>query len=77
MVNIATVSGRTAPQWVRIQRIGSSFRAFYSTNGSTWTQFGGNKTISMSTNAFIGQAVTSGTNASLCTGVFSGVIATP
>jgi hypothetical protein len=77
MVNIATVSGLSAPQWVRIQRVGSSFRAFYSANGSTWTQFGGSKTISMSTNALMGQAVTSGTNASLCSGVFSGVIATP
>ena len=77
MVNIATVSGRTAPQWVRMQRVGNSFRAFYSTNGSTWTQFGGSKTISMSTNAIMGQAVTSGTNASLCTGVFSGISATP
>jgi regulation of enolase protein 1 (concanavalin A-like superfamily) len=77
MVSIATVSGLTAPRWVRMQRVGNSFRAYYSANGSTWTQFGGNKTISMAANAYLGQAVTSGTNTSLCTGVFDNVVATP
>ena len=77
MVNIATVSGLTAPRWVRIQRVGNTFKAYHSPNGSTWTQFGGNKTISMATSAYLGQAVTSGTNSSLCTGVFSSVTATP
>jgi autotransporter-associated beta strand protein len=77
MVNIATASGITAPRWVRIQRVGNSFRAFHSANGSTWTQFGGNKTISMATSTYLGQAVTSGTNASLCTGTLSNVTATP
>ena len=77
MPSIATVTGLTAPRWVRIQRVGSSFRAYHSTNGTTWTQFGGNKTISMSTNAIMGQVVTSGNNSALATGVFSGVVATP
>ena len=77
MVSIATATGLTAPRWVRIQRVGNSFRAFHSANGSIWTQFGGNKTISMATNAYLGQAVTSGTNSALCTGVFSSVTATP
>jgi hypothetical protein len=77
MVSIATVSGLTAPRWVRMQRVGNSFRAYHSSNGSTWTQFGGNKTISMATGAFLGQAVTSGTNSSLCTGTLSNVFATP
>jgi hypothetical protein len=31
----------------------------------------------MATNAYLGQAVTSGTNAALCTGTFSNVTATP
>jgi autotransporter-associated beta strand protein len=77
MVSIATATGITAPRWVRIQRVGNSFRAFHSANGSTWTQFGGNKTISMATSAYLGQAVTSGTNSALSTGVFSSVTATP
>lgn len=77
MVSISTVTGITAPRWVRIQRVGNSFRGYHSTNGITWTQFGGNKTISMSTNAIMGQVVTSGTNTALATGVFSGVVATP
>lgn len=77
MVSIATATGLTAPRWVRLQRVGNSYRAYHSANGSTWTQFGGNKTISMATNAYIGQAVTSGTNSALSTGVFSSVTATP
>ncbi|MFM2296441.1 MAG: hypothetical protein RL117_148 [Verrucomicrobiota bacterium] len=77
MVNIATVSGLTVPRFVRMQRVGNSFRAYHSTNGTSWTQFGGSKTISMTTNALMGQVVTSGTNSSIGTGVFSGVIAKP
>jgi autotransporter-associated beta strand protein len=77
MPSIATVATLTAPQWVRIQRVGNSFKAYYSANGTTWTQFGGNKTISMATSAYMGQTVTSGTNSSLCTGVFSNVTAAP
>jgi autotransporter-associated beta strand protein len=77
MVSIATVSGLTAPYWVRLQRVGNSFRAFRSADGTNWTQFGGNKTISMSSNAYIGQAVTSGTNSATCTGVISNVSVTP
>jgi regulation of enolase protein 1 (concanavalin A-like superfamily) len=77
MPSIATATGLTAPRWVRMQRVGNSFRAYYSSNGTTWTQFGGNKTISMATSAYLGQAVTSGTNSSLCTGTFSNVTATP
>ncbi len=77
MVKIATAPGITAPRWVRIQRVGNSFRAFHSANGSNWTQFGGNKTISMSTSTYLGQAVTSGTNSAPSTGVFSNVTATP
>ena len=77
MPSIATVAGLTAPRWVRIQRVGNSFKAYYSANGTTWTQFGGSKTISMATSAYLGQAVTSGTNSALCTGVFTNLSATP
>ena len=39
---------------------GSTFRAFYSTNGSSWTQFGNNRTISMGSSTYLGIATTSG-----------------
>lgn len=76
-VSVSTAAGLTAPRWVRLQRVGNSFRAFHSSNGTSWTQFGGNRTISMAASAHLGQAVTSGTNSSLCTGVLSNVRATP
>ena len=34
------VAGVTAPRHVRLVRTGNSFTAFYSANGSTWTQVG-------------------------------------
>jgi autotransporter-associated beta strand protein len=77
MVSIATKSGLTAPYWVRLTRTGSTFKAFYSSNGSTWTQLGNNKSISMTTSATIGIATTSGTTSSLSTGVMNNVTAIP
>jgi regulation of enolase protein 1 (concanavalin A-like superfamily) len=59
---VSTSTGKTAPYWVRIARVGNSFRAYYSANGTTWTQLG-SKTINMATSAYIGMGVESGTNA--------------
>jgi hypothetical protein len=56
-----TSSGKAAPYWVRIARVGNSFRAYYSANGTSWTQLGSNTTISMSTSTYIGMGVDSGT----------------
>jgi autotransporter-associated beta strand protein len=70
-------TGKTAPYWVRITRTGSTFRAFYSANGSTWTQFGNNRTISMGATTYIGIATTSGSTATLCTGVLTNLTASP
>ena len=77
MVSIATKSGLAAPYWVRLTRTGNTFRAFYSSNGTTWTQLSNNKTISMATSAHIGTAVTSGTTSALSTGVLTNETATP
>ena len=74
---VSSVSGRTAPQWLRITRTGNTFRAFYSTNGTSWTQFGNNRTISMSSTTLIGIATSSGTTATLCTGVMTNESVTP
>lgn len=70
-------TGKTAPYWVRITRTGSTFRAFYSANGSTWTQFGNNRTISMGATTYIGIATTSGSTATLCNGVMTNLTASP
>ncbi|MFM2198670.1 MAG: hypothetical protein RLZZ505_2102 [Verrucomicrobiota bacterium] len=74
---VSSSTGRTAPYWVRLTRTGSTFRAFYSTNGSSWTQFGNNRTISMASTTYIGIATASGTTSALCTGVFNNEAVTP
>jgi YD repeat-containing protein len=65
-----------APYWLKLVRSGSSFSAYSSTDGSTWTQFGSTITISMDTNAYIGLAVTSETNGQVTTGTFANVTIT-
>jgi hypothetical protein len=74
---VTSSSGKIAPYWVRLNRTGNTFRAYHSTNGSTWTQFGNNRTISMSATTCIGIAVTSGTTAATSTSGISNVTTTP
>jgi regulation of enolase protein 1 (concanavalin A-like superfamily) len=59
----------TAPVWLRVTRSGSTFTAYRSSDGATWTQIG-SKSISMATNVYIGLAVTSHTNSATSTAVF-------
>lgn len=70
-------TGKKAPYWVRLTRTGSTFKAFYGTTGTNWTQLGANATISMTTNAYIGMGVCSGDTNKLSTNVISSVTATP
>jgi regulation of enolase protein 1 (concanavalin A-like superfamily) len=72
----AVASGLTAPYWVRVARTGNSMVGYYSTNGATWTPMS-TQTISMATNVYIGLAVTSHTNSTLCTATLDNVTATP
>jgi len=57
----SSVSGLKAPIWLRMVRGGNSFSAYYSTNGSSWTQIGSTETITMPTVALVGLG-TSSTN---------------
>ena len=75
--SVTTSNGKAAPYWVRLTRSGNTFRAFLSTNGTTWTQLGKNTSISMTSSTFIGIAVTSGTTATLCTSVITNQKTTP
>ncbi len=70
----AVTAGLTAPCWVRLVRSGNTFTGYYSTNGKTWTQRG-TTTLAMSTNVFIGLALTSHNNSTLCTAGFDNVTA--
>ena len=60
----------TAPVWVRLVRSGSTFTAYRSADGVTWTRIG-SKSISMASTVYIGLAVTSHTNSALSTATFT------
>jgi hypothetical protein len=66
-----------APYWIKIERdIAGNFTASHSTNGSTWTMLGAPENIQMSSNVYIGLAVTSHEAAQTCQAVFSNVTTT-
>lgn len=73
-VTVADVTTGTAPKWVRIVRSGNIFTSYISDSGTTWTQLGTPKTITMANTIYVGMAVTSHANGTLGTGVFSDVI---
>ena len=64
----------TLPIWLRLIRSGASsnvFTAYYSTDGSAWTQLGSSRTFTMSTPALVGLAVASGSLSATATNTFS------
>ena len=75
--SISSSTGKTAPYWVRLTRTSNSFKAYYGTNGTSWTQLGSTATISMATNAVMGLGVCSGATNTLSTSTMDNVTATP
>jgi hypothetical protein len=69
----SSVSGLKAPIWLRMVRSGSSFSAYYSSNGSSWTQVGSTETITMPTAALVGLGVSSTNTSELSLGSFTNV----
>ncbi len=64
------------PVWIKVERKGSSFNGFYSTDGAKWTAMSWNpQTINMTTSVQIGLAVTSH-DTGTATGVFSNISTT-
>jgi regulation of enolase protein 1 (concanavalin A-like superfamily) len=61
-----------APTWVRLVRSGSTFTGYRSNDGSSWT-LSGSATISMTTDVYVGLAVTSHNNGVACTAKFDQV----
>lgn len=53
-----SLSGRAAPQWLRLLRQGNGFTTFASPDGVTWTQIG-STTVNMNATLLAGLAVTS------------------
>jgi len=73
----STTGTEVAPHWVKIERsISGSFTASHSTNGTTWQALGTQQNIQMSTNVYIGLAVTAHDTALTCQAVFTNVTTT-
>lgn len=66
-----------APYWVKIERVGSNFNGYYSTDGENWTAMAWNpQTIAMGANVHVGLALTSHSAGNLGSAVFSGTATT-
>jgi glucose/arabinose dehydrogenase len=64
--------GVVAPYWLKLERSGTTFNAYASPNGTSWTLVG-TDTISMATNAYVGLAVTSHNTSQRCAATFNSV----
>jgi len=68
-----TTTGITAPQWVRLVRSGTSFTAYRSTDGVTWTQTGTTTGVSMGSTIYVGIAASAHQNTTRSTFVLDNV----
>jgi hypothetical protein len=68
----------TAPYWVKLERdVAGNFRGYYSANGSTWTSMSWNpQYISMSSNVYVGLALTAHNASATCEAKLSNVTIT-
>jgi hypothetical protein len=68
----------TAPYWVKLERdVAGNFSGYYSSNGSTWISMVWNSlNIPMTSNVYVGLALTSHDAALTCEAVFSNVTIT-
>lgn len=67
-----TLASITVPDWLRLKRSGTTFTAWRSYNGTSWTQIG-SATVSLSTNVYVGLAVTSHNDGVVTTAKFDKV----
>ena len=65
----------TAPYWVKLERdVAGNFRGYYSGNGSSWTPMSWNPlNLTMSSNVYVGLALTAHNNNATCEAKFSNV----
>jgi VCBS repeat-containing protein len=68
-----TNTGIVAPYWVRMTRIGNTFKSEYSVDGVVWVQHGATQTITMGATIHVGLAVVAYDNAKLNTSTFNNV----
>jgi hypothetical protein len=72
-----TTAGITVPYWVKIEReIAGTFSAYSSADGVSWQKLGASEPIQMTTNVYIGLAVTAHNASATCEAVFTNVSTT-
>jgi cellulose 1,4-beta-cellobiosidase len=64
--------GLSAPYWVKLARTNNTFTGYCSPDGTNWTQQG-TMTNAMSSNVYVGLALTSHNSSTLCTATFDNV----
>ncbi|HEX7654730.1 MAG TPA: alpha-L-fucosidase, partial [Verrucomicrobiae bacterium] len=69
---ISNPTGLTAPYWLRLVRAGDLFSAFVSVDGLNWVT-AGTTTVPMNANVYVGLAVCSTVNPTLCRAQFDNV----
>jgi alpha-L-fucosidase len=69
---VSASTGLSAPYWIRLKRTGNTFDATQSSDGVNWTSLG-STTVSMASNGYIGLAVSSHADGSICQALFSNI----
>ena len=67
-VNVSTIS-KYGPTWLKLQRKGSSFSAYTSTDGVVWAKLGSDVILSMPYTVYAGAAIFSGNTTTTATGI--------
>jgi hypothetical protein len=75
-IDLGRFAGVTAPYWVKAIRSGSSFKGYYSANGTSWTLLASTN-ITMASSVSAGLAVCSHDNTALNTSTFDNVTVPP
>jgi hypothetical protein len=68
-----TGGSSVVPGWLRVVRSSNTFTASTSTDGVTWTALGTPQTVTMNSTIYVGVAVTSHANGTLCTATVDNV----
>jgi len=65
------------PYWIKLARTGSTFAAYVSPDGATWTQVGTSQTITMAQTVLVGMGLSSESTGASVTASFDNATATP
>ncbi len=73
ITSMSTLSGVSAPCWVRLEYTSKALRGYYSLDGVAWTQIGSSQTIDLFSTPKVGLATTSHDNKLLTTSIMENV----